>query len=147
MSMRYLIWVVVIAVLALGWWWANSAMENVDSINEDNLEIKTTTLSAVGGYTGSGIATRSFDGQVFTHTVEADLDAPAEGKFYEGWLVIPSPFHFFSTGKLELSDGKYELIYTANKDYSDHPQVVITQETLANGLDGVSETHILEGSF
>ena len=26
-------------------------------------------------------------------------------------------------------------------------QVVITEETSANGLDGVSETHILEGTF
>ena len=150
--MRYLIWLVVIGVLVWGLWWMNSATNTdnvvpVDGENGEELEVETTDLKAVGGYTGSGVATRSFDGQVFTHTVEASLGAPRAGKFYEGWLVDTSPFDFFSTGELKLSGGKYTLTYTANKDWNDHPKVVITEETSANGLDGISEIHILEGAF
>jgi hypothetical protein len=50
------------------------------------------TLEVVGNYTGSGIATRAFNGERFSHTVRANIPDPAEGKFYEGWLVDGSDF-------------------------------------------------------
>jgi hypothetical protein len=126
------------------------ATSAADTAKEEKPEatIESTKLEAVGGYTGSGTATRSFDGSIFTHTVAADIGDPAQGKFYEGWLVDKSPtLKFFSTGKMVKEGGKYTLKFTAKQDYPDYPDVVITEETEANGLDGVPEAHVLEGSF
>ncbi len=102
-------------------------------------------IKAVESYSGSGLATSSFLNGKFVHTVEADLAEPAAGKFYEGWLVKRSSF--FSTGKLEKKNGKYVLEYVSDEDNRDYTQVVITEETQANGLDGQPETHVLEGEF
>lgn len=107
-----------------------------------------TTLTGVGGFEGSGTATRSFDGTTFIHTARTDgIRDPAAGKFYEGWLVGGSDPTFFSTGKMEKMDGGYELRYEIGEDRSEYPKIFITEETEADGLDGVPEAHILEGSF
>ena len=104
-------------------------------------------LSAVGEYSGDGIATREFDGLAFIHTVTVKLMDPGEGKFYEGWLVIPETGKLFSTGRLEKSGGGYALTYTDKTDQSDYYQVVVTEETLANGLDDEPETHELKTKY
>lgn len=107
-----------------------------------------TNLKAVGNYSGSGTATRTWDGQTFTHTVTASINDPAEGKFIEGWLVNMSKDpKFFSTGNLKKEGGVWKLTYTTNKNYQDYNEVVITEETSAKGNDGVPEAHVLEGSF
>lgn len=107
-----------------------------------------TTLSAVGAYTGTAIATRSYTNAMFQHEVIAQLGDPAEGKFYEGWLVTPDLSSVISTGKLvKEAEGEYSLSFTADTDLRANVDVVITEETLANGLDGVPEAHVLEGSF
>lgn len=112
------------------------------------VDVDTITLKAVEGYSGSGTATRIFANGTFTHTVSASIADPASGKFYEGWLVNMSLSpKFFSTGKLKKDGNTYKLTYTAEKDYTEYNTVVITEETEANGLDGVPEAHVLEGSF
>lgn len=103
------------------------------------------SLRAVPPYTGSGKATANWNGNLFTHTVNADLAAPAAGKFYEGWLV--SSDDLISTGELSSNGGEYSLVYTSGTDYSSYTSVFITEETLANGLDGIPEAHVLEGEF
>ena len=111
--------------------------------------IEQAVLAAIAPYTGSGTATRSFDGSTFSHTVTAAISDPADGKFYEGWLVMPTPNgpEFFSTGAMEKSSSNYVLSYAANKNYPEHGKVVITEETSADGLDNNPEAHVLEGSF
>ncbi|MBI3577171.1 hypothetical protein HY086_03995 [Candidatus Gottesmanbacteria bacterium] len=110
--------------------------------------VETATLVAVGKFTGTGTATRSFDGTTFTLTVTATLPDPKSGKFYEGWLVRKQPsLLFFSTGKLTKQGGQYVATYTAGQNYPEYRGVVVTEETLANGLDGKPETHVLEGAF
>lgn len=111
--------------------------------------VETAVLAAVGTYKGSGTATRSFDGTTFTHAVTAIIGDPAAGKFYEGWLVMKTASgpKFFSTGKLTKQGAQYILFYTATQSYPDHKDVVITEETFSQGLDGKPEAHVLEGSF
>ena len=90
------------------------------------------------------MATRTVEGE-YVHTVTANLGDPAPGDFYEGWVVGPS---VVSTGALEEEeDGVWTLVYTSTEDLSEHDRVVITEETSANGLDGIPEDHVLEGSF
>jgi len=88
---------------------------------------------------------RVYSNKKFTHTDTTNLGDPAVGKFYEGWLVDGGSF--FSTGKLQKSGDSYILNYIGDKDYPNHNLAVITEETEANGLDGVPEAHVLEGSF
>ncbi len=102
-------------------------------------------LKAVGDYQGSALTTRSFLDGKFEHVVIADIKDPAPGKFYEGWLVDGSKF--FSTGEMKKENGKYILTYTSNEDSRSFKSVVITEETLSDGLDNKPEKHVLEGEF
>ena len=107
--------------------------------------VEEATLVAVNGYRGSGEATRSYQDGEFMHEIVADLDDPAEGKFYEGWLVGD---RIVSTGRLENEgDNNWSLIFLSDEDLSSFDEVVVTEETEANGLDGIPETHVLDGTF
>jgi len=106
-------------------------------------------LTAVSIVTGDVQATVSFFNGTFTHALMADIPQPAEGKFYEGWLVQGTDF--FSTGRLENIGGDeavyYTLLYTNTEDQRAYNEVVVTEETESLGLDGNPETHIFEGTF
>lgn len=113
-----------------------------EAVTENFSEI---TLEAVNGFDATGTASRAFNEQTYTHEVIMQAPAPAEGKFYEGWVVGPS---IVSTGKLTDEGGnEWSLSFTSTEDLSNHNMVVITEETRANGLDGIPETHVLDGSF
>lgn len=102
-------------------------------------------VDQVGDVSGTVKATRSTLDSEFQHTVTANIDDPAEDKFYEGWLVTGTDF--FSTGKLEKNGEAYYLEYESAEDQSAYNEVVITLETLADGLDNKPEAHIFEGEF
>jgi len=115
---------------------------------------KSAELSAVGSYTGEGQATAKYDADKgeYTLTVTATLGDPAEGKFYEGWLVRGATgddnFKAISTGRLTKNeDGSWSVTFTAPVDYPKYLEIVITEETEANGLDNQPETHVLEGKL
>lgn len=115
----------------------------VDALDEPQ-PTEETQLVAVGGYEGSGTATRTISGD-FLHEVVAELGPPADGDFYEGWLVGPT---VVSTGPLiDEGGGMWSLVFGNEDDLSQHNQVVITEETADNGFDGIPEDHVLEGSF
>ncbi len=103
-------------------------------------------LLAVNGFDASGTATRAQVGESgYQHEVIAQLPPSPEGTFYEGWIVGSS---VVSTGELtQEGDGESSLVFESQEDLFSHDEVVITQETLANGLDGVPEVHVLEGTF
>jgi len=128
----------------------NSNVNENASVNEAD-EIMTTVtivLEAVGGYEGSGSASRKVISDTFVHSISSNLADPAEDKFYEGWLVKSGTTDFFSTGKLENLDDRYLLSFSTDfTDQNEYDQVVVTEETLANDLDGIPETHVLEGNF
>lgn len=115
------------------------------SVPED---VERISLSDVSGGTGTGLATRKFDGGPFIHSVLAALPDLSSGTFYEGWLVRgevgDEDYSVLSTGKLRQSKGGYLLEFSSSQDLSDHSQVVVTVESMD---DGEPETHILEGSF
>lgn len=115
-------------------------------INPDVIQI---SLNPVDPYTGTATATRSYSDGKFTHTVAATTGDPAQGKFYEGWLVIKKPtLMFFSTGRMtKQANGTYTLSYTSDTDQSAYNSVIITEETEANGLDGKPEAHVFDASF
>lgn len=116
------------------------------SENTEQQEIEEIPLTSVGNYSGDGTATRTITGE-YIHTVTANIGNPAEGKFYEGWIV-GGPDEFISTGKLtQETEGVWTLVFTSPSDKSAYTQVVITEETEANGLDNNPEDHVLEGSF
>lgn len=123
---------------------SSAPADETSMTNDEAQPTEEITLEAVGDYTGSGTATRTTSG-TYLHTVMAELGDPAEGDFYEGWIVGPS---VVSTGELEKEgEGMWSLVFESEEDYSQHNRVVITEETLANGLDGIPEDHVLEGEF
>ncbi|MDA1337580.1 MAG: anti-sigma factor [bacterium] len=111
----------------------------------ENTVNETATLLAVGDREGTGTAYRSFKEGEFLHAVVANMPSPAEGNVYEGWLVMPNPLQFFSTGVMEQNEqGEWILEYVSNVDYPLHTKIVITEETL---VDEIPEAHILQGDF
>jgi len=111
--------------------------------------VESIVLRAKEGFTGEGTATRSTgaNGEYILEII-ANLPPPAEGKFYEGWVVGSS---VLSTGKLtqESEDGAWSAVFTddSDEDLYTYNEIVITEETEADGLDGKPEVHVLEGSF
>jgi len=136
---------------------AGNNVDTTSTLTQDTTEPKevavitdkaTATLIAQAGYTGSGEATRGITNGTFMHEVTVTLDAPADGTFYEGWLVDSQGF--MSTGKMtKEGEGQYSLSYS-NADVKlvkSHDKVVVTEETEANGLDNKPEAHVVEGTF
>ena len=105
-------------------------------------DVEKAELSDVSGGNSSGIATRKFENETFTHAILADLPEPEAGKFYEGWLVKGE--EVISTGRLVVAKGGYLLEFESSTDHSDYTAVVVTEEEVA---DSTPEKHILEGSF
>lgn len=146
--MKKLIIVLVIGALGFVYWVSQrEAPEVGQQIEIGGTNIESAELTAVGDYTGVGVAARTWDGTTYAHSVNADLDPPAQGKFYEGWLVRPDPFEILSTGRLEPNAIGYGLSFTIDRDMREYTNVVVTEETEANGLDGIPEAHVLEGAF
>lgn len=93
-----------------------------------------------------GVATRSYENGVFQHEVILSISDPPVGAFYESWLVGEK---IVSTGqfKKDIEDNTYSLTFSTAEDLSSLNKVIVTQESLANGLDGKPELEILEGNF
>lgn len=124
----------------------NNALESNEKVDEPSVE--TIDLKPVNNRGGSGTANRNYNGTNFVHLIVAQLDKPAAGKFYEGWLVKNGPEpKYLSTGRLEKNGTEYALLFTNKTDYPGYNGVVITEETERPGLDGKPEDHVLEGSF
>ena len=102
-------------------------------------------LEVVDGSNSSGKAYRLIrDGKLY-HVVVANLPEPPEGNKYEGWLVVPDPLKFFSTGVMEKNEKDlWVLEYTNNQAFLEYYRVVITLET---AVDLNPEKHIIEGDF
>ena len=158
---KVLVVLVVVALLVGGYyfWKKGGQTQDLNSENEPNKQVYVSEempdenlqqiiLTPVDEFEGIGNATRSFNDGTFVHMVSASIEDPPEGKFYEGWLVTNSPeLDFFSTGKMVKENNSYLLLYESSSDLTEYNEVVITQETESNGLDGIPELHILEGSF
>jgi len=137
---------------------ANNAVEENENIDEINLFQETEApnrrsreeillQNSNGG--SQTVASREVEDYVFRHTIVSHLPNPAEGYYYEGWLLRESPFDFFSTGSMvKNADGTYALVWegTRKKDYIDYARVIITLET-NDGNTGPSTSHVLEGDF
>ena len=90
----------------------------------------------------SGKAFISREGGKLYHYAVAALPSPAEGMFYEGWLLNGSGDKM-STGKLTMdAGGNYEVAFMADMAMEGYNTVVITTETK---MDGIPETKVLSG--
>lgn len=153
----------LLIIIISAFYWIKQGKHNSESVLSENQteslpnnekvgeSVDSVELKAVGGYEGSGTANRDYNGTSFVHLVVAQLKDPGEGKFYEGWLVKKEPtLTYISTGKLEQQGGNgqdFALLFTSKTDYSDHTDVIITEETGSLGQDNNPEAHVLEGSF
>lgn len=104
-------------------------------------------LKDVSGGTASGKAfVLRKEGKLY-FTASADLPDPANGSFYEGWLVKKgsSPVRLTDTGKFDKqSDGSYEDSYSSENLYDGYDFVVVTWEQGQVNPQNPGK-HILEG--
>lgn len=111
-------------------------------------DVERASLRDVSGGGASGLATRNYDGEEFTHSILAALPETETGKFYEGWLVLgeegDEEYSILNTGKLQQSKGGFLLEFSSDQDLSDYQKVIVTLE---ENDDSTPEDHILEGSF
>ncbi len=100
-------------------------------------------LIPVGKGLGIAIATKTYEGGKFKVTLLADVEAPPEGYFYQGWLTKDGT-SFVSLGKLRVGKGGYMADFESVLDHSDLRKVIVTLEKTS---DQKPEEHVLEGSF
>jgi hypothetical protein len=114
-----------------------------------DLESSEATLKDVTGGGASGRATRGTGEGHYYHSVKTSLPTiDREQFFYEGWLVRPVPFDYFSTGEMVTNNlGEFVLEWNGlpGKDYQAYTRVVITLEAKDGNPDPAK--HILEGEF
>lgn len=117
-----------------------SLQNNFNITVPDNVakaDLKNTTDSQV-----QGIATADTQNGKHAYTVIADLEDPAPGYFYEGWLVNGNDM--VPMGILYSGKGGWMVTLDTAKDLGDHKTVWVTLERIN---DKTPEKHILEGSF
>lgn len=114
---------------------------------------QTITLRDINGGSSSGSVTRNITTGRVTHSITANLAAPAEGQFYQAWMIKfgEPPFNVGTLSRKE--DG----IYTLETDYQFVPEQssFTTFETIHNTIvisletvdDNTLETRVLEGTF
>ena len=127
----------------------DNGVEQTDDTNGSNGIVsfaKIAHLSDVTGGFGTGNISIGFtDG---TFNLEGDMTGindPQDGFFYEGWLVGGSA-GVLSTGVVEKGpDGTFVNEFTANKDYTDATQYILTIEP--DDGDPAPADHVLEGPF
>ena len=95
--------------------------------------VNTIELKDISGGNGRGIATPS--------EVLVDIEDPATGYFYQGWLENGG--NFISLGKLRVAKGGWLLEYDGSK-YPEYKKIIISLE---KSFDKNLEKPILEGSF
>jgi len=161
----FVVALIIIFVVAVAWFRSDdknptdqipaTALPKTESFVSDNSKptmrvgmVDQAELSDVSGGSGSGIVTREIEDNFYRHVVKANLPDLNENNFYEGWLVRPSPFDYFSTGEMihnESGEWVLEWFGEFGQDYSDYTQVVITIEARDNNPDPAD--HVLEGQF
>ncbi len=99
-------------------------------------------LKDVSGGNQVGLVTLDKQNNQNVYTVLANLEDPAQGYFYQAWIVNGS--NTVSLGQLNIEKGGWLVNYTTLKDLSDHKSVWVTLERYN---DSTAEKHILEGSF
>ena len=106
--------------------------------------VEMTVLRDVSGRQSAGTAWRNYDGEQFSHKLEAiGLEFLEKGFYYEGWLVGDEGF--FSTGRMAVVEGKGKLYFTSDVDKMEFRGAVVTLEP--EDGDTAPAEHILEGSF
>lgn len=101
-------------------------------------------LADVTGGAARGIVKAGFTlGRYSLSADFANLLAPANGDFYEGWLVQREPFAFISTGRVDRIGGTFTNLYVSNNNLLEYNLYVLTLEPSDN--DPAPNTHVLEG--
>ena len=116
----------------------------------EDLAVKGWTSAALADVTGGdsfGLAYAHFEDGTYTIiTKMGNLPEPAQGYFYEGWLVRRGDaFSVLSIGRAVKTESGYMNVYQSPTDLSDHAFYVLTLEL--EDANTAPEEHILEGSF
>ncbi|PJA45501.1 hypothetical protein CO174_02900 [Candidatus Uhrbacteria bacterium CG_4_9_14_3_um_filter_50_9] len=110
-------------------------------------ESDTAALADVTGGESFGLAHAAYENGVYTMVARmGGLPEPAEGYFYEGWIVRRGEdLSVISTGPVTYLDNDVVNVYRSTTDLTDHNFFVLTLE--ADDGNPSPLEHILEGTF
>lgn len=108
----------------------------------------TAKLTDVSAGDSTGVAEASYTKQKFSATISAQLPTPAEGFYYEGFIIKALPIlDKVSIGELvstEDNSTEYKLSFESTDNFTDYTRIVVTLEKRG---DKDSSKTILDGSF
>jgi len=103
-------------------------------------------LADVAGGNASGTASADVvDGAYHLYASFANLPAPEDGYFYEGWVVRKSPFDVVSTGVVTEHSTQTVNAYLSRENLLDHTFYVLTLEP--DDGNPAPAGHVLEGTL
>jgi hypothetical protein len=127
---------------------SEATSDSSDSAADTYISIKS-LLSDVTGGESSGVAIATWtegESQYRLLATSSNLPDPAEGFFYEGWIVRKSPLDVLSTGALMPGDSvAWKNDFKASEDLTDHTSYIVTLEP--DDDDPAPAEHILEGEM
>ncbi|MDP3971085.1 MAG: anti-sigma factor [bacterium] len=91
------------------------------------------------------VQARLEDGVYQLYATFEDLPVPADGFFYEGWIVRNNPLDVISTGGLLDDAGVEENVFQLEQDLTDHDFYILTIES--DDGDPAPADHVLEGTM
>lgn len=104
------------------------------------------TLADVSGGSASGtVGTDVITGVYHLYAAFENLPEPAEGFFYEGWVVRKEPISVMSTGALVMHNGQRVNAHLSRTDLLDHDFYVLTLEP--DDGNPAPAGHVLEGTI
>lgn len=103
-------------------------------------------LKDVADGQATGVAKAAFkEGTYYLLATFEGLPQPADGEFFEGWIVRSIPFSYISVGRVDRINGAYTNVYTSKQDLTGYAKYVLTLEPEDN--DPSPAKHILEGKM
>lgn len=124
---------------------ARDVVDVLDYRNHDVTGWASAALADVTGGESFGLAYAQLKDGTFTLIVEmGGLPEPAQGYFYEGWLVRRvGAFSMIDTGRAVQTENGYMNVYRSSSDLSDYNFYVLTLES--DDENPAPAEHILEG--
>jgi hypothetical protein len=114
--------------------------------NNADRQPESITLIPVDNFSGKiEEATREYTNKIFRLQIKARINDPDPKKFYEVWLAKDFPYNsLLSLGILKKDGLYYKLEYTSPVNKYLYDRIMITEESLDNGLDGKPGKRIFE---
>ena len=107
--------------------------------------VRASAIGEVEGKSGKANIIAVSDGKTFSLVLEAKLEDPPQGQFYDAWIGKSSDDkNPLKLGKLQKDNSSYSISFNKDGDFSSYKIAIVTLETVD---DNNAEDRILEGTI